>query len=105
MPPCGAGERKPWTIISGDDSEDGIYVSRDGGTSWDRKSEGLPSGLIGKIDFAVSPSDASRVYALVEAKPEEEGLYRSNDRGESWYLVNDDGSSDDAAVLLHQCRR
>ncbi len=82
-------ERKPWTIISGDGAEDGIYVSRDGGATWTKVEMGLPPGLIGKIDLAVSAADPSRVYALVEAKPEEEGLYRSNDRGASWHLVND----------------
>ncbi len=82
-------ERKPWTIISGDDgSENGIYVSRDGGETWSMKTEGLPRDLIGKIDFAVSPADPSRVYALVETTPEREGLYRSNDEGETWYLVS-----------------
>ena len=84
-------ERKPWTIISGDDEEDGVYVSEDAGQTWTKQTEGLPQGLIGKIDFAVSPADPSRVYALVEAKPEEEGLYRSNDRGKSWSLVNSAG--------------
>ena len=82
-------ERKPWTIISGDDgSEDGVYVSRDGGATWNMKTQGLPQGLIGKIDFAVSAADPSRVYALVETTPEEEGLYRSNDEGETWHLVS-----------------
>ena len=82
-------ERKPWTIISGDDgSEDGIYVSRDGGQTWDMKTAGLPQHLIGKVDFAVTPADPSRVYALVETTPDQEGLYRSNDEGETWHLVS-----------------
>ena len=85
-------ERKPWTIISGDDgSENGVYVSRDAGRTWSRSTEGLPQGLIGKIDFAVSPADPSRVYALVEAVPEEEGLYRSNDNGATWHVVSTEG--------------
>ena len=83
-------ERKPWTIISGDGLEDGLYISRDAGASWTKIEGGLPQGLIGKIDLAVTPADPSRVYALVEAKPEEEGLYRSNDLGASWRLINDD---------------
>ena len=82
-------ERKPWTIISGDDgSEDGIYVSRDGGDTWEMKTAGLPQHLIGKVDFAVTPADPSRVYALVETTPDQEGLYRSNDEGETWHMVS-----------------
>ncbi len=85
-------ERKPWTIISGDDgSENGIYVSRDAGKTWSKSTNGLPQGLIGKIDFAVSSADPSRVYALVEAIPEEEGLYRSNDMGVTWHVVSTEG--------------
>ncbi len=84
--------RDPWTIISGDDgSENGIYVTRDGGTTWTKSSRGLPDGLIGKIDFAVTPADPGRIYALVEARPESEGLYRSNDHGASWQLVSNEG--------------
>lgn len=85
-------ERKPWTIISGAAEEDGFYKSTDAGATWTKVEQGLPQGLIGKIDLAVSPADPSRIYALVEAPTEEEGLYRSNDRGDSWRLVNDQRS-------------
>jgi len=82
-------ERKPWTIISGDDgSENGIYISRDAGATWQKSIHGVPKQLIGKIDFAVSNADPSRVYALIEAVPEEEGLYRSNDMGATWHVVS-----------------
>jgi len=85
------GERKPWTIISGmeeDAREDGIWRSLDGGETWEYSYIGLESNLIGKIDFAVSPADPDRVYALVETKEPEEGLYRSDDRGATWRLVS-----------------
>jgi photosystem II stability/assembly factor-like uncharacterized protein len=83
-------ERKPWTIISGNEARDGggIYKSTDGGETWDKLSNGLPQGLIGKIDLSISPAKPDRVYALVEAPEPEEGVYRSDDRGESWTLVN-----------------
>jgi photosystem II stability/assembly factor-like uncharacterized protein len=81
-------ERKPWTIISGG-REGGIYVSRDGGDTWNQATEGLPQGLRGKSDLAVSPADPSRLYVLMEAPPGEGGLYRSDDRGLSFRRVTD----------------
>ncbi|MGB4974506.1 MAG: hypothetical protein WBO32_17705, partial [Cyclobacteriaceae bacterium] len=81
-------ERKPWTIISGANKIGGIYKSVDGGDNWKKVTKGLPQGLIGKIDFAVSPADPNRLYALIEAPKEERGVYRSNDQGESFRLVN-----------------
>lgn len=81
-------ERKPWTIISGANKIGGIYKSVDGGDNWKKVTKGLPQGLIGKIDFAVSPADPNRLYALIEAPKEERGVYRSDDQGESFRLVN-----------------
>ncbi len=80
------GQRRPWTIISGG-AEDGIYRSKDGGEHWTKLGGGLPTGVFGKSDLAVSAAAPQRVYALVEAKPGS-GLYRSDDAGESWRLVN-----------------
>lgn len=81
-------ERKPWTIISGAMDEGGVWKSTDGGTSWRRLGGGLPTGLIGKIDLAVSPAAPERLYALVEAPAPRGGLYRSDDAGATWTLVN-----------------
>lgn len=82
-------ERKPWTIISGG-AEQGIYKSVDGGDTWTKIEQGLPSGTVGKIDLAVSPANPSLLYALVEAPAGEGGLYRSDDQGESFVHVSDD---------------
>ena len=79
-------ERKPWTIISGG-YEGGIYKSTDGGDNWNKLTAGLPKGLFGKSDLAVSPSDPNRVYVLIEAPVGDGGLYRSDNRGESFNLV------------------
>ena len=81
------GERKPWTIVSGA-REGGIYRSTDGGTTWRKLGNGLPTGLFGKSNVAVTAADPRRVYALVEASPGG-GLYRSDDGGDSWRLVSD----------------
>ena len=80
------GQRKPWTIISGG-AEDGIFKSVDGGDHWERKTKGLPDGLTGKIDFAVSADKPGRVWALIQASHGQEGLYRSDDYAESWVKV------------------
>ncbi len=82
-------QRKPWTIISGGEQQSGgIYKSIDGGDSWEKLDNGLPQGLIGKIDLAVSEADPQRLYALVEAPKGEGGLYRSDDQGKSFTLVS-----------------
>ena len=85
------GRRQPWTILSGMEAsarEDGIWKSTDGGDTWEYKSAGLPSGLIGKIDLSVTADMPNRVYALVETTDPDEGLYRSDDFGETWELVS-----------------
>src|SRR5258705_13295045 len=80
------GARRPWTIISGG-GEDGIYKSTNGGDTWNKLGGGLPTGVVGKSDLAVSAAAPQRVYALVGAKVGG-GLYRSDDAGERWTLVN-----------------
>ena len=80
------GERKPWTIISGA-VEGGIYKSADGGDTWNKLAGGLPNGLFGRANVAISASKPNRIYALIEAKPGS-GLYRSEDSGASWTLIN-----------------
>jgi photosystem II stability/assembly factor-like uncharacterized protein len=85
------GERKPWTIISGMEAsaeEDGIWKSTDGGDTWRYVSDGLPTGLIGKIDLATTPANPELVMAVVETTDPDEGVYRSDDRGETWRLVS-----------------
>jgi photosystem II stability/assembly factor-like uncharacterized protein len=79
-------ERKPWTIISGA-REGGIYRSTDGGDTWTRLDHGLPAGLVGKADLAVSPAAPDRLYVLIEAKPGG-GLYRSDDAGNSFVVMD-----------------
>ena len=80
-------ERKPWTIISG--SEKGtIYKSVDGGKNWNSISNGLPNGILGKIDLAVSPADPNRLYAVIEADKGQGGVYVSYNKGESFKAIN-----------------
>ncbi|MFZ0703816.1 MAG: hypothetical protein WAM80_18405, partial [Candidatus Acidiferrales bacterium] len=57
---------RPWDLDSGGPGS-GIYVSRDGGTTWTHLTgHGLPDSPIGRIGLAIAPSEPSRVYALIE---------------------------------------
>jgi photosystem II stability/assembly factor-like uncharacterized protein len=81
--------RQPWNFSSGGEGS-GLYRSADGGMSWSHLSgNGLPAGILGRIDISVSGADSKRIYAMIEA--EEGGLYRSDDAGQHWMLVNNDG--------------
>ncbi len=65
----------------------GLYRSKDGGETWQRLTQGLPTGHLGRIAVAVAPSRPSTIYAVVEAK--KTALYRSDDLGEHWREMND----------------
>lgn len=80
--------RKPWTFSSGGPGS-GLYVTIDGGENWKKLTEkdGLPEGDLGRIGIAVSQSNPSRVYALVESK--KNALYRSEDGGYNWSKISD----------------
>ncbi|MDE3053324.1 MAG: hypothetical protein KGJ70_05535 [Gemmatimonadota bacterium] len=80
------GQRRPWTIVSGA-REGGIYKSTDGGDTWVKLGGGLPDGLFGRANVAISNAAPNRIYALIEAQPGG-GLWRSDDAGATWALVN-----------------
>lgn len=75
-------ERKPWTIISGG-TAGGFYKSTDAGETFTKIATGLPQGLIGKGNLAVTAANPDRIYALIEALPGG-GFYRSDDGGATW---------------------
>jgi photosystem II stability/assembly factor-like uncharacterized protein len=78
----------------------GIYTSRDGGTTWKKLTgHGLPTKPFGKVGLAIAPSNASRLYALIETgdgvpwhgQATDNGeLWRSDDGGETWKVVSYD---------------
>lgn len=73
--------RKAWSFSSGGPGS-GLYKSTDGGTTWQRLTNDLPSGELGRIVLAIAPSNPAIVYAMVEAR--QSALYRSTDRGQTW---------------------
>jgi len=84
--------RWPWFFNSGGEAS-GIFISHDGGESWDRKTSahGLPKGKLGRIGLAIAPSMPDRIYAYVESK--ENALYRSDDGGNKWYRSSKKGDN------------
>ncbi|MEZ5319333.1 MAG: hypothetical protein R2752_18170 [Vicinamibacterales bacterium] len=76
--------RQPWTIESGS-TEGGLFRSTDGGDTWQKLTQGLPSRvMVGKIGVSISPADPTRVYAQVEAADDQGGFFRSDDGGTTW---------------------
>jgi photosystem II stability/assembly factor-like uncharacterized protein len=81
--------RQPWNFSSGGPGS-GLYRSTDGGLTWSQLTgHGLPEGILGRIDIAISGVDSKRIFAMIEAK--EGGLYRSDDGGTQWRRVSEDG--------------
>lgn len=80
-------ELHTWGEFSGGPGS-GVYISRDGGTKWTRVDDkGLPHSPVGKIDVAIAPSNANRIYALIQTK-DQGSVWRSDDAGEHWKVVN-----------------
>ena len=82
-------QRQPWFFESGGPGS-GMYISHDGGESWDRKTsvDGLPEGELGRITFSTFRGDANIIYAFVEAT--KSAIVRSDDGGQRWIKVNED---------------
>ncbi len=75
-------------IISG--SGNGIYKSTDGGTTWQRLTNGLPSSNVGRIGIAISESNPDVLYAVfTDNIGHFNGLYKTTDGGDSWTRTND----------------
>jgi photosystem II stability/assembly factor-like uncharacterized protein len=66
-----------------------LWKTTDGGESWTKLTEGLPTeGDIGRIGVAVYRRDPRIVYALVE-HAKQGGIYRSDDKGATWRKMSD----------------
>lgn len=86
-----AGRQGPWENGAWNGKESGLFKSTDGGATWKKMTNGLPTteqGL-GRIGFCIAPSDSKRMYATVDAG-REGGIFRSDDAGESWKRIQTD---------------
>jgi photosystem II stability/assembly factor-like uncharacterized protein len=92
----------------------GIFMSRDGGDSWQRlEGHGLPTLPVGKIDVCMSGADSRRVYALIETgdgvpwhgqETESGELWRSDNGGSDWKVVNYSRDLGGRTAYYNNCR-
>lgn len=99
--------RRPWTFAEGGPGS-GLFKSTDGGAKWRQLTNGLPTGLIGRIGISIARNAPRTVYAVVENANARTGdaeerrqrmaqgfgggtigdeLYRSDDAGATWRKV------------------
>jgi photosystem II stability/assembly factor-like uncharacterized protein len=93
-------QMNPWGYDSGGPGS-GLFLSRDGGTTWKRLSNGLPKQPVGvgKVAVGIAPSNPNRMYALIETgdgipwsgrETERGQTWRSDDGGETWRMISAD---------------
>lgn len=75
--------RHVFTYVGGGPGS-GLHKTEDGGETWTKLSNGLPSATMGRIGLAISPVNPDYVYAIIEAEMDQQGFYRSTNRGASW---------------------
>lgn len=73
--------RTPYSFVSGGPGS-ALYKSTDGGKTWRKLSNGLPTGEFGRIALALAPSAPDNMLAVVES--EKTSLLISADGGETW---------------------
>lgn len=69
----------------GGSPEGGLHKSTDGGKTWTKLANGLPTGDVGRAALAVEGrTSPTQLFAFIEASGTQSGLYRSTDDGATW---------------------
>ncbi|MEE9373130.1 MAG: glycosyl hydrolase, partial [Saprospiraceae bacterium] len=71
----------------------GLHKSTDGGNTWAKIQNGLPTTELGRIGLSISPADPEIIYAIVEAANDKGGFFKSTNRGTSWQKQSDHSTS------------
>jgi photosystem II stability/assembly factor-like uncharacterized protein len=83
---------KPWMFFEGGPGS-GVYKTSDGGQSWKKLEDGLPSGAVGRIGLTISAQDPQVLYACILEDRNLDGryenyVYRTENAGFSWEQVS-----------------
>lgn len=73
--------------------ESAVYKTTDAGKTWNKLTNGLPSGHVGGGTIEVSPANPDIIYFIVEASDGKGGFFRSTNKGASWSKMSDYASS------------
>ncbi len=70
----------------------GVFKSTDGGITWTRQTNGLPSSA-GRIGLSIAPTNPQILYATIEDEVTKglKGLYKTTDGGVSWNTISTNG--------------
>lgn len=70
--------RKAYEFVEGGPGS-AIYLSEDGGTTWEKSVKGFPQGdNVGRIGLAVSPQNPDIVYAILDNQEVDESLIKED---------------------------
>ena len=92
--------RRPWSFAAGGPGS-ALYKTIDGGKSWTKLTNGLPTGILGRMGISIYRQDPNVVFAVVEtvnSTPERiamgfgesqgSTIYRSDDAGKTWKTLD-----------------
>jgi photosystem II stability/assembly factor-like uncharacterized protein len=80
--------RHVWTLINGG-PESALHKSTNGGATWTKLKNGLPTEELGRIGLAMAPTNPDLIYAIIESIDKKGGIFRTMDQGATWERRNE----------------